>query len=292
MNQRDLLPAPKTADEAMAIATRISASSLIPKVYQGKPNDVFACMLWCHTLGMPLMQGLQSIAVINGRPSLFGDGLLAVVMSSGKLEDFKETIETDSNGDIVATCTVKRKGITAPVTWSFSMHDAKTAGLLSKVGPWQQYPRRMLQMRARAFALRSAFPDVLSGMASAEEMQDVEDTAKDSPTVDEPARKMPARKPKNAEPADVVDAETVDPEEVKPEAEPVAEPEPEVEPEPAAEVDPANADVGDIFSQIEAATTVDELHQLYKNAPNEIRSNADVLDALRARKLVLKEEAE
>ncbi len=55
---------------------------------------------------------------------------------------------------------------------TFSMTDAKLAGLLGKSGPWTQYPKRMRQMRARAFALRDVFPDVLRGMPVAEEVMD------------------------------------------------------------------------------------------------------------------------
>jgi hypothetical protein len=52
------------------------------------------------------------------------------------------------------------------------MDDAKAAGLLGKQGPWSQYPKRMRQMRARGFALRDVFPDVLKGMPVAEEVMD------------------------------------------------------------------------------------------------------------------------
>ena len=41
-----------------------------------------------------------------------------------------------------------------------------------KQGPWTQYPKRMRQMRARAFALRDVFADILKGMPIAEELQD------------------------------------------------------------------------------------------------------------------------
>lgn len=279
MTQRDLLPAPKTADEALSIASQIAQSALIPKQFQGRPQDVFACMLWSHTLNMPIMQGLQSIAVINGRPSLWGDGLLAIVMSSGKLEDFKETIDRDSDGKLVATCTVKRKGLSSPVTWSFSEDDATTAGLWNRLDTWKKYPKRMLQMRARAFALRSAFPDVLSGMGSAEEETDIEESEADASTSEAaPARKMPARKPKKVEPDDVVDAEPV--EHIEPEPEPVAELDPPTESTPAFDVDGLRA-------QIESTEAVDELRRLYCHAPKEIRDNADVLEAFRARKDVL-----
>lgn len=284
MTQRDLLPAPKTADEALSIASQIAKSALIPKQFQGRPQDVFACMLWSHTLNMPIMQGLQSIAIINGRPSLWGDGLLAIVMSSGKLEDFKETIDRDSDGKLVATCTVKRKGLSSPVTWSFSEDDATTAGLWNKLDTWKKYPKRMLQMRARAFALRSAFPDVLSGMGSAEEETDIEESEADASTAEAaPARKMPARKAKKVEPDDVVDAEPVEPvEHVKPVE---TEPEPVAELEAPAEEAPA-FDVDGLMAQIEATETVDELRRLYCHTPKDVRTS-DVVEAFRARKDVL-----
>lgn len=284
MTQRDLLPTPKTADEAMDIASRIAKSGLIPKQYQGKPEDVFACMLWSYTLGMPIMQGLQSIAVINGHPSLFGDGLLAIVMASGKLEDFKETIEIGNDGKLVATCTVKRKGFSSPVTWSFSEDDATTAGLWNRLDTWKKHPKRMLQMRARSFALRNAFPDVLSGMSCAEEMKDEEDLpggdAPDAAPDAAPARKMPARKAKKVEPADVVDAEPV--EHVKPVE---TEPEPVAELEAPAEEAPA-FDVDGLMAQIEATETVDDLRRLYCHTPKDVRTS-DVVEAFRARKDVL-----
>lgn len=52
------------------------------------------------------------------------------------------------------------------------MEDARKAGLAGKQGPWTSYPKRMRQMRARAFALRDVFPDVLRGMPVAEELMD------------------------------------------------------------------------------------------------------------------------
>ena len=81
----------------------------------------------------------------------------------------EDVIETTTEN--VATCTVIRRGQT-PVERSFSEEDAKRAGLWGKQGPWTNYPKRMLQMRARGFALRDSFPDALRGMALAEEAQD------------------------------------------------------------------------------------------------------------------------
>lgn len=114
---------------------------------------------------------MQSIAVVNGRPSVYGDAALAVCKASAVCEYVIESIEGDGE-QMVATCTAQRRGYPQPTVVKFSVSDAKKASLWGKSGPWSQYPRRMLQMRARGFALRDCFPDVLKGLVTAEEAFD------------------------------------------------------------------------------------------------------------------------
>lgn len=235
----ELLPAPKSTAEAMELAKTLASSQLIPKAFQQRPGDVFVAMMWSHSLGIPIVQGLQGIAVINGKPSLYGDALLAVCMGSGQMADIEETV-TGNADNLTATCKVTRRGKPTPVVSTFSMADARAAGLLGKPGPWKQYTSRMLKMRARAFALRDAFPDVLSGIASAEEMQDVEGTATEKATenVAEQVAKMPRRRSKLPvqAPKEGTEAEVVKPAAPAQELPPPPEPAPVSAPEaPAAE---------------------------------------------------------
>jgi len=153
-------------DQALAMAKVISSSDLVPKDYKGKPENVLVAIEMGKDLGLNPMQAIQNIAVINGRPSLWGDAMLAIVQGHSEFEYVDETIE---NG--VATCSIKRKGKPIVVR-SFSEEDAKTAKLLNKDGPWTQYRKRMLQLRARSFALRDAFADALKGIHMAEEVRD------------------------------------------------------------------------------------------------------------------------
>ena len=118
-------------------------------------------------LGLGPMQSLQSIAVVQGRPVLWGDAALALVTSHPDCLDVHEWTEGDT-----AYCEVKRRNRT-PVVRTFSDADAKVAGLLGKPGPWTQYKARMRQLRARAFALRDTFPDALKGVAVREEVGDI-----------------------------------------------------------------------------------------------------------------------
>jgi hypothetical protein len=92
-------------------------------------------------------------------------------MASPVCEYVREQIEGDGEA-MAAWCEAKRRGYEKPTVARFSVADAKKAGLWGKVGPWTQYPKRMLQLRARGFALRDAFPDVLKGLVTAEEAQD------------------------------------------------------------------------------------------------------------------------
>jgi hypothetical protein len=177
----------QTFDDAWRFWQMVAKTEFAPKDFRGKPE---ACMLagqHAAEIGIGPMQGLQCIAVINGRPSIWGDAALALVQSSPVCEWVTEQVEGDGDA-MVAICTAQRRGYPQPTVVKFSVADAKKAGLWGKSGPWTQYPKRMLQLRARGFALRDAFPDVLKGLVTAEEAQDY-------PTP-EPAREPVVVRPK------------------------------------------------------------------------------------------------
>lgn len=260
----ELLPAPKSTAEAMELAKTLASSQLIPKAFQQRPGDVFVAMMWSHSLGIPIVQGLQGIAVINGKPSLYGDALLAVCMGSGQMADIEETV-TGSADNLTATCKVTRRGKPTPVVSTFSIADARAAGLLGKPGPWKQYTSRMLKMRARAFALRDAFPDVLSGIASAEEMQDVEGTATEKAieNVAEQVAKMPRRRSKLPvqAPKEGTEAEVVKP--AAPAQELPLPPEPEPAPAPAPEAPAAEDEEIGLLAMEAKVNACENLGDLY-----------------------------
>jgi hypothetical protein len=158
-------------DDAWRFWQMVAKTEFAPKDFRGKPEACLLAGQHAAELGLGPMQGLQCIAVINGRPSIWGDAALALVQSSAVCEWVTEKVTGDGDA-MVATCEAKRRGYPQPTTVAFSVADAKKAGLWGKAGPWTQYPRRMLQLRARGFALRDAFPDVLKGLVTAEEAQD------------------------------------------------------------------------------------------------------------------------
>jgi hypothetical protein len=160
-----------TVDEAMRFGKMLASSQFAPKDFQNKPESCILAIQHGAEIGLGPMQSIQSVAVINGRPSIWGDAALALVMGSPVCEYVKESVAGDGD-KMVAVCETKRRGYPAPSVTQFSVADAVRAGLWGKSGPWTQYPKRMLQLRARGFALRDAFPDVLKGLVTAEEAQD------------------------------------------------------------------------------------------------------------------------
>jgi len=173
---------PQNIEEAIRFAEILSKASIVPKDFQNNPGNILVAVQWGMELGLQPMQAMQSIAVINGRPALWGDTVIALVRSSSVCEYIYEADDGHT-----ATCRVKRRGEEEQVR-SFSIDDAKLAGLHGKAGPWTSYPKRMRQVRARAFALRDVFPDVLRGMPVAEELQDYPEGISVIPKTEQPAR--------------------------------------------------------------------------------------------------------
>lgn len=165
---------PTNIEQTYRLAVAICRGGMAPKSYENNPDRVMVAIMHGMEVGLSPMAAVQSIAVINGFPTIWGDGALGLVRASGLLEDIVEVIQQEGD-ELVAVCTVQRKGQKTPVSNRFTWSEAKRAGLSGKVGPWQQYPRRMMQMRARSWALRDAFPDVLRGLHMAEEVIDMDD---------------------------------------------------------------------------------------------------------------------
>jgi hypothetical protein len=158
---------PRNFEQALTFAQYMADSALVPKDFMGKPGNCLIAIQWGAELGIKPLQAVQNIAIINGRPSLWGDVMLALVRASPLCEYVVETV-----GENSAVCKVKRRG-EPEQSREFTVEDATKAKLLEKDGPWKQYRKRMLQMRARAWALRDVFTDVLKGLHMAEEAMDM-----------------------------------------------------------------------------------------------------------------------
>jgi hypothetical protein len=187
-SQNQVSFAPTNIEEAFRFADLVLMSGMAPKSYtdifnnaKAGPEKEAACekaraavviaLQLGQEVGFAPMQSLQSIASINGMPTIWGDGALALIKSKGLVEYIKEDDLADITKNSRATCIVKRRGEPNEHTVTFSYDDARKAGIFDR-NVWKVYPARMCQCRARAFALRNVFPDVLKGLAIREEVED------------------------------------------------------------------------------------------------------------------------
>jgi hypothetical protein len=205
---------PRDLDELARVAAAIIKAGLAPDSYivdptREKPpispeeaadktkSRIMVGIMKGAEIGMPPITALSTIAIINNRPCVWGDGAVALIQSRNIVERWVETTEgneqtaqavaneygeldytpsqRDFTDDYTAVCTIWRKGQSEPYVGRFSVRDARRAGLWTnpKKKPWFEHPKRMLQWRARAYAMRDGFSDCLMGLAIREEVEDL-----------------------------------------------------------------------------------------------------------------------
>lgn len=200
---------PENIDGMWRMSVAVAKAPILPESYRGRwagrghdrrfvnygpdevAGNVFLAIQHGAEVGLAPMQAIQSIAVINNRPALWGDAVIGIVRASGKCAYIKEWVEGEG-AEMVAHCESQRLPGKEVVRRSFTWLEAQAAGLVSK-DTYQNYPRRMIQMRARGYCLRDLYPDLLKGLHSAEELQQVLDAQQRADGVYDPEIPKPER---------------------------------------------------------------------------------------------------
>ena len=195
---------PTTVEEAARMANAVIIGGFAPDSYKDKgtglfdPNKIMLGIMSAMEAGLQPLYGLRQIAIISGRPTIWGDAAVALVQSKNLIDDYAEekigTTPTETDllrwpDDYGWRVTIKRKGQKGEYVGVFTVGMAKRAhlwaGTQPKVKmPWIEYPDRMLRVRARAFALRDGFADALAGLAIREEVEDMVIEAEKKPEID------------------------------------------------------------------------------------------------------------
>lgn len=224
---------PRTFEETFRVARAVVASKLAPSALIGKlegddaASAVAVAIMSGAELGLKPMVALRSFTVINGKPALYGDGLINVVRQSGKVAYLRTGCD-ERNGKLVGWCEAKRNDTDEDKRVEFSQDDAERAGLWQtdaivikwnkwdkkneekpNDSPWYRFPKRMLAWRAAGYCLRELFGDVLGGIrdefeareiADAEEMRDITPTERPAPPKPPAPPAPPSAKTIEAEP--------------------------------------------------------------------------------------------
>ena len=201
------------------------------------PEQALALMLISQAEGRHPAIAARDYYVVQGRPTLKADAILARFQENGGRVEWHEYSDTRAE----ATFTHPAGG-SLRVAWT--IEQARAAGLTAKGGPWKQFPRAMLRARLISEAVRTVLPSVICGVYTPEEIEDNAATAPNAPA--EPiyvgtAQRVDETPPRRAEPptataptptetpateAATTPAPTPAPTKAEPQGEPQAEPAP------------------------------------------------------------------
>lgn len=151
------------------LARELAESNMVPSCYAGAPENIIAALQLGKELGVTPMVMLSNSFPVNNKIGFSTDLLVGLAK---RHEEWGGMVVKATNES--CTVTIKRKfnnGVLEEFTSTFSVEMAKKAGLWKAGGGWDKYPQRMCKHRATGFALRDAFPDVLSGMYTKEELE-------------------------------------------------------------------------------------------------------------------------
>lgn len=162
--------APRTLDEATKFASTLAAANSLPVALKKSPADIVAIVLAGAELGIPPMASIRSIHLIDGKPVLSADAMAGLCLRN---RDVCEYLTLIVSTDAKATYRAKRKGAPEPVELSFTIEQAKAAGLQGK-GNWAKYPASMLRARAVSAIARAVFPDLVGNLYDVDEIEPVE----------------------------------------------------------------------------------------------------------------------
>lgn len=192
---------PQTFEETFRVARAVVAANLAPSALIGKltgddaASAVAVAIMSGAELGLKPMVALRSFTVINGKPALYGDGLINVVRQSGRVAYLRTGCD-ERDGQMVGFCEAKRNDTGEEKRVEFSQNDAIRAGLWPSSAtvrrkvwdnnqqvwkdvpndtPWARFPQRMLAWRAAGYCLRELFGDVLGGIRDEFEAREIDE---------------------------------------------------------------------------------------------------------------------
>ena len=180
---------PSSIDEALSVSKLLVSSRLLPRSI-ATPEAAFAVIVTGRELGLSAMQSLRAIHIVEGKPTLSADLMVALVKRSEACLFFR-LVESTAERALYET---HRRGDPSPTKLGFTIEEAKAAGVTAKDN-WRKYPGAMLRARCAAALARAVYPDLVLGVYDPDELAtiDVTPTAAPAPAPAPVPAPAPAR---------------------------------------------------------------------------------------------------
>jgi hypothetical protein len=166
----------KLMNTAYKMAKMLCTSALVPDTYRNTPENCLVAIDLANRLGLSPLMVMQNLYVVKGKPSWSGSFCAAAVNGSGRFTPL-EFVFVGEHGTPSHGCyakAVRRSNNSVCVSDTITMQMAQREGWLNKTGSkWQTMPVQMMMYRAAAFFARAHCPDILLGIPTYEEVQDV-----------------------------------------------------------------------------------------------------------------------
>ena len=190
INPVDLAQFATDASAVHKIATGIANTNFVPVTMQGRPDEITAAILFGRALGMDPMVSLQTIHVIEKRPSVSANAMRGLAQAGGV------KFRLDDSNDTRVVMSASAPGDKAWTTVTWTMDRADKMGLTGKPN-WKKMPQAMLVARATSELCRLVAANILIGLPySVEELQDLpHEDARNANGTEKPAPKMKAAAP-------------------------------------------------------------------------------------------------
>lgn len=239
-------PSPDELQSIEAQVERYAKSNLLPSAIRGKAADVFTVLMVARDLGLPATSGLFKVHVVEGKPTLAADLMVALLLSHGH-----DVWPGDECNGEAATYYGKRRSSDRVVSITYTLEEARAAGLANKDN-WKKNPAAMLRARASSALCRVLAPDVLGGIASSvEEAQDEANAAPTQVSFDQAVERLKAA---GHDVDGIVDAEIVPP---------------TPDPDPTDATGEVTERLAQLAEQVAAADTTEALADIWRQADAE-----------------------
>lgn len=192
----DPLTSPAAYRHALELAHTLSQSQLIPKNFQGKPADVFMAMLLARRMGEDVFTVLNNVHFVGNKPGWSASFMIARANQSGIFSTPLTWETTGAGEDLAVTCsaTLAKTGQVVRRTASMRMARAEQWTKNPKYN-LQGLAEQMLAYRSSTLLLRLYAPQILLGLHTDDEWEDVAASRGQSITYEEPEHIVPSSPP-------------------------------------------------------------------------------------------------
>jgi len=171
------MPSAADLESMMKLAEIYAGSDLVPKEFQGKKGNVFIALEFAYRINMNPFAVMQSLYIVSGRPSWSGQMAIALVNSSGLFDKPLQFVFSGTGDDYGCQAVTTKGGIPVEgpkVDWKMVKAEGWNRDKGSMKSKWTTLPGLMFRYRAGAYFARTVCPQVLLGLQTVEEVEELD----------------------------------------------------------------------------------------------------------------------